>query len=243
MTCTGYKPLSLQVLACALCCLLSTAATAAPDREGLIEAWVAHMQTASGTISFERSGEDTFLLRDDSLPYDGEVRIVGALVRPTEVQFVESAFSHMGSVEFDLVTLADDRRYTQTYSYWMTDRQLFYYSENREAWLGQADYALAVQEEYGSKGAAFGPLSFMLNYGIWIALLALLVWVFRVLGRHQKEATSLMDDSASINEMARKNLERSAELHEESIEMTRQILEVQKANQALLTQIRDNTSR
>ena len=243
MMSTGYKPFDLRVLAVALGCLLSGAAAAAPDRESLIEAWVAHMQTASGTLSFERSGEDTFRLRDDSLPYDGEVRIVGALVRPTEVQYVDSAFTHMGSVEFNLVTLADDRRYTQTYSYWMADRQLFYYSETEAAWLGQADYALALQEEYGSSGAALGPLSFMLNYGIWIALLALLVWVFRVLGRHQKKATSLMDDSASINEMARKNLERSAELHEESIEMTRQILEVQKANQALLAQIRDNTSR
>lgn len=240
----GYRRIPIQrMLACVTLCIFSAVASAQPDRDSLIDAWAELMRTAPGTVSFERRGDDTFFLQDDSLPYEGEVRIVGVLVRSAEAQYTVSAFTHMGSVEFDLVALPVERRASQTYLYWMLDRQLLYYSEDEQAWLGQADYTRALQGQYGGPTENFGLLSFMLNYGIWIALLALLVWTFLFLGRHQTKAKALIDDSASINEMARKNLERSAELQQESIEMTRQILEIQKANQALLTQIRDNTQR
>ena len=49
----------------------------------------------------------------------------------------------------------------------------------------------------------------------------------------------LMDDSSSINQLARENLDRSAEIQKESIEITRQMLDAQKANTRVLEQIRD----
>ena len=79
----------------------------------------------------------------------------------------------------------------------------------------------------------------MLNYGIWIFLIALLVWVFLAFNKQHKKARALIDDSSSINERARENLDRSAEIQKESIEITRQILDIQKANTRVLEQIRD----
>ena len=48
-----------------------------------------------------------------------------------------------------------------------------------------------------------------------------------------------MDESSSINVMARENLERAAELQNESMQIAREILEIERGNRQVLEQIRD----
>jgi len=228
-----FKTLVLAVLAVSV-----SAGAAEPDRQSLIDAWVEFMPSAPGTTAFEVRGDGVYYLEDENLPYAGEVRLVSALVRPAEATAEGVPFTHMGVVEFKLADLPVERLQTQNYYYWLADRQTLHFSEADEAWVGPAAYRTAIQSFY-SRDESFGPLSFMLNYGIWIFLVALLIWVFSLLNRHNRKARSLMDDSASINEKARENLERSEKMQKEAIEISRALLDIQKANSKLLEQIRD----
>lgn len=232
---------STRLLIAAFSILLFQPSLAAPDRASLLSAWAEAMTTLPSTLAFEERDDGGYHLADDSLPYEGEVRVVSSIVRP--VPMAESTgFTHTGLVEFELVDLPAELRESQSYYYWLADRQMLYYSDADDGWLASAQYQAALQTSY-EEPYAFGPLSFMLNYGIWVVLLALLLWVFLTLSRQQRKARTLMDETASINEMARENIERSAEIQQESIEITRKVLEIQEANRRVLEQIRDNTAR
>ncbi len=215
-----------------------SASAAEPNRQSLIDAWADYMPTAPGTVVFEARGDDLFYLEDENLPYAGELRLVGALVRPAEAVSEDAEFTHLGMLEMTLIDLPAERLQSQNYYYWLADRQTLHYSETEQAWLGPDAYREALQDFYAGD-VSFGPLSFMLNYGIWVFLIALLVWVFLAFNKQHKKARALMDDSSSINQLARENLDRSAEIQKESIEITRQMLDVQKANTRVLEQIRD----
>lgn len=220
--------------------LLATfsAAAAEPDRQSLIDAWVDYMPTTSGTVTFEARGDDLYYIQDENLPYDGELRLIGALVRPAEAMTEDTAFTHIGMLELELVDLPVERLQSQNYYYWLSDRQSLHFSDTAEAWVGPEAYRVAIQDYYADD-VSFGPLSFMLNYGIWVFLIALLIWVFITLNKHNNKARALMDDSTSINDKARENIERAEKIQEEAIEITRQILGVQKDNNKVLAEIRD----
>lgn len=231
-------------VAAAICLLIaSTVASAAePDRQSLIDAWAAYMPTTAGTVAFELRDDGVYYIEDENLPYEGELRLIGAIVRPAEIGTDQMSFSHMGMVEFELVGLPEERLQTQSYYYWLADRQSLHYSEVEQAWLGPEAYRAAFQDFYVDEGS-FGALTFMLNYGIWILLIALVLWVFTGLHKHNKKARTLMDDSASINEQARKNLDRSEKMQKETIEIMRRSLELQCSGNELLAQIRDSLKR
>ena len=211
---------------------------AEPNRQSLIDAWVDYMPTAPGTVVFEARGGDRYYLEDENLPYAGELRLIGALVRPAEAMGEDATFTHIGMLEMELVDLPVERLQSQNYYYWLSDRQTLHFSAVGQAWLGPAAYRKAIQDLYSSD-ISFGPLSFMLNYGIWILLIILLIWVFVAFNKQHKKARALLDDSSSINALARENLDRSAAIQKESIQITRQVLEVQKENTRVLEQIRD----
>lgn len=240
LTMTGKAAVRLLIVTLGV--LQGAVTLAAADRDSLVAAWAEAMAGMPGTETFEARDDGRYYLADESLPYEGEVRIVSSLVRPADVMTESSDFTHTGMVEFELIDLPQERRENQSYYYWLSDRQSLYYSADADAWLSPADYRVALQESYGPP-PSFGPLSFMLNYGIWAFLLLLLAWVFLTLNKHQRKAKNMMDETVAINEMARENIERSAEIQQESIEITRKVLEIQQTNQRLLEQIRDNTGR
>ncbi len=216
-------------------CLASTAAASA-DRDALIEAWAANMAQLPGTSSFEQTGEDTWTLSDTDLPYEGSVRLIGALIRPYETPGFDSGFSQFGMVEFDLVDLPEERRNSQSYYYWLADRQTLHYSDEEQRWLGQQEYLSAVSTYYDTD-LSLGPLSFMVNYGIWILLIALIVFVFMVFKRQTVKARSLMDDSADINQKARENLDRSEAMQNEVLEIARESRDLHRETNKLLSEI------
>ncbi len=229
-------------LLAALLCTSIAANAAEPNRQALIDAWSEYMPTTPGTLEFEPRGDETYFIKDENLPYEGELRIIGAVVRPIEIGAGGASFTHLGLIEFELVGLAEDLRESQSYYYWLADRQSLYFSEADRAWLGSAAYSAAFQDYYVNE-TSFELLSFMLNYGIWILLIVLVVWVFAALRKHSREARALMDDSASINDQARENLDRSEKMQKEIIEISRRTLELQESNNRLLEDIRDSLKR
>ena len=119
-----------------LCVVLwASPAFADPDRESLLEAWQAYVAGLPGTSVLEKTGDQTYRLVDTDLPYDGELRIVSALIRPLDTGFYDSGFSHLGLVEFELPDLPVERLSSQGFYYWQSDRQNLHYSTAENAWL------------------------------------------------------------------------------------------------------------
>lgn len=220
----------------------STLANGQPDRDSLIEAWEAHVRMLPGTESLEANGDGMYSLTDTDLPYEGPLKIVGVLVRPAESAGLETDFSHTGMVEFELVDLPADRLTSQVYYYWLADRQNMYFSVSDQRWINTAAYQASLSEMYTSD-FSWGPLSFMLNYGIWVALLGLLVIVFVTLSRQSRKARSLMDESAAINQKASDNLDRAKSMQDELLAISRETRDLQAENNALLTQMLEALKR
>lgn len=222
-----------QIIILIIGAIAAQAAVASPDRDSLIDAWERHISTMPGTAGFEAIGDGVYRLEDTDLPYEGELKLVGALVRSAEAGGIETGFTHFGMVEFELLDLPEERLATQSYYYWLADRQSLHYSETEQRWMDPVSYQSAIMEQY-SVDAPFGTLSFMLNYGIWIFLIALIVYVFIAVARQTKKARSLMDETQAINEKASKNLDRSERMQDEVMAITREMRDLQSDNNELL---------
>jgi len=212
------------------------------DRESLIEAWEVHVASLPGTVEFEALGEGTYRLQDTDLPYEGDIKLVGALVRGSESPGFDTGFTHFGMVEFELVSLPEERLSSQSYYYWLADRQTLHYSGVEERWMSPLAYQSTISEQYTSD-MSFGPLGFMLNYGIWIFLIALIVFVFVAVHRQAKKARSLIDQTESINQRASENLDRSERMQDEVLTMSREMRDLQAENNELLKKMLDALSR
>lgn len=211
-------------------------AAAEPDRESLIAAWEAYVAALPGTSAFEVLGDGHYRLQDADLPYDGEVKLVGALVRSGEASGFDTGFTHLGMVDFELVDIPDERLASQSYYYWLSDRQTLYYTDAEQRWLDPAAYQASITELY-SGGASFGALSFMLNYGIWVLLIGLLAFAFIAVSRQAKKARVLMDETAAINQQARENLDRSEGMQNEVLAIARETRDLQSENNQLLKEM------
>ncbi len=238
--------------------LLSPAAFASePDRASLISAWEEYVRDLPSTGKLEALGDDRYALADTELEFDGELKINGVLIREQEDYGVETEYSHFGMIELELVDLPAERLGSYLYSYWLADRQTLYYSTERAGWVDSKAY----QQSFTSPGSVTGSwslLMFVIDYGIWILLVALIISVYVFLNRQQRSSKSLMDDSedinrmarenieradrlqketAEINKMARENLERAERMHGEVIDIARGMHEMQKENNELLERI------
>jgi len=209
---------------------------AEPDRDSLIEAWEAHIASLPGTQSFESKGDGLYSIEDTDLPYQGDLRLIGALLRPVESAGFETGFSQFGMVEFELTDLPPERQGSQSYYYWIADRQTLHFSDEQQQWLSPQAYQQAITEMY-QPDMSFGPLSFMLNYGIWILLVALIIFVFAAVKRQTGKARSLMDESSDINKRARENLDRGEAMQKEVLEISRSSQELHRETNRLLSEI------
>lgn len=208
-------------------------ADAQPNRDSLLEAWETHVGSLPGTTSLQAIDDGVYEFHDTDLPYEGALKIIGALVRPSETAGFETEFTHIGMVDFELKDLPAERLSSQVYYYWLADRQTLHYSETEQRWVNAATYQASVTELY-SGGASFGTMSFMLNYGIWVLLIALLIFVFVAVGKQARKARSLMDETASINQKARENIERAEGLQDEVLAIARETRDLHADNNELL---------
>ncbi|MDH3336548.1 MAG: hypothetical protein OEM85_03715 [Gammaproteobacteria bacterium] len=227
-----------QLIILTIGAMLTPCAWAQPDRESLIEAWETHVATLPGTTEFEALGDGTYRLQDTDLPYDGELKLVGALVRAAESPGFDTGFTHFGMVDIELTDLPQERLSSQSYYYWLADRQTLHYSETEQRWMGPVAYQSAITQQY-SPDRSFRGLNFMLNYGIWVFLIALIIFVFVGVSRQAKKARSLMDQTEDINRRASENLDRSEQMRDEVMAVTREMRDLQLENNELLKKILD----
>ncbi|MGI9237983.1 MAG: hypothetical protein ACR2QZ_11335 [Woeseiaceae bacterium] len=213
-------------------------ARADANRDSLIEAWEAQITSLPGTARFESVGDDVYQIEDTDLPYEGTLTIVGALVRPNEVTGYDTGFTHIGMVDFRLADMSEDLLTSQVYYYWLNERQTLYYNEAEQRWVNTATFQASFADMY-DVDSSFGALSFMLNYGIWVFLIALIIFVFVAVGKQTKKARTLMDDSAAINEKARANIDRAEGLQDELLAIARDSRDLNLESNVLLRQILD----
>lgn len=227
------------LIALLLAVFASQGAFAAPDRESLVSAWEAHVAGLPGTELLEKTGDDTYRYKDTDLPYDGELKLLGVLVRPSESAGFETEFTHFGMVELELTDMPVERLSSQVYYYWLADRQTLHYSGTTDKWVDAAAYQASISDLYGG-GPSLGALSFMFKYGIWLALFALLLFVFIAFGRQTRKASAMMDETAAINQMARENLDRAEAMQDEVLAIARETRDLQKEGNELLRKMLDS---
>lgn len=216
--------------------LVTHDALAEPDRDSLVEAWEAHIAARPSTVVFESLGDDVYRLEDSDLPYEGELKVVGALVRSADTAGYDTGFNYLGMVDFQLSDMPAERLSSQVFYYWLSDRQTLHYSEAEQRWVDTAAFQASISDIY-SGGSSFGALSFMLNYGIWVIIIVLLAFAFIAIGRQAKKARSLMDETAEINQKARENIDRAEGLQDEVLAIARENRDLQSENNALLEQM------
>ena len=225
--------MTMILLVSLLAALATSDVSAEANRESLIAAWEGHIASLPSTTRFEAVGDGVYQLEDADLPYSGELKIVGALVRATESAGYETGYSHTGMVDFRLADLPEERLSSQVYYYWLADRQSLHYSETEQRWVDTATFQQTITNMYDTD-TPFSALYFMLNYGVWILLIGLAVFGIVAISKQTKKAKSLMDDSASINEQARQNIHRAEGLQDELLAIARETRDLQSQNNELL---------
>lgn len=229
----------MRILVIIMLALTGLGAHAQPDRTALLDAWKSRMTELGGTL--QPQSDEAFFLTDDSLPYEGKVEIVSALIRSApEQSYGDIVISHSGIVEFRLEDLPTERTASQLYYYWLADRQNFHFLSDTQEWISQARYNQLLQNSHST---SYSALSWIVNWGFWIVVLGLVIWLALFLGRSQKKAKSLMSDSADINNLARENIEKSAELQNEMAGLARKNAQLMEDNNVLLRQILESVSR
>jgi hypothetical protein len=230
----------MRITAAFIILLLGALAThdalAEPDRDSLVEAWEAHIAARPSTILFEFLGDGVYRLEDSDLPYEGELKLVGVLVRSADTAGYDTGFNYLGMVDFQLSDMPAGRMSSQVFYYWLSDRQTLHYSEAEQRWVDTAAYQASISGIYSSD-SSFGAMSFMLNYGIWLILIGLFIFAFIAIGRQAKKARSLMNESAAINQKARENIERAKGLQDEALAIARESRDLQSENNTLLKQM------
>lgn len=214
--------------------VLPAFACAAPDRADLIHAWETAMRGA-GALDAQPDG--TYRYRSEAIGYDGNVKIVSAIVRPNEDDTGEQAdVAATGSVDFDLVDLPERSGDSPSTGLmmWKVERQNFVYDAATQAWQTSTDWAKARYSRSAHGSAITGWLANHLSTVVFVAFLAFVFWW---LSRVQRQTKSQMSDASDVNRMARENVERAAQLQEQQRAMMAESLELARRSTAALESI------
>ena len=95
--------------------LVTHNALAEPDRDSLVEAWEAHIAARPSTVLFESVGDGVYRLEDSDLPYEGELKVVGALVRSADTTGYDTGFNYLGMIDFQLSDMPAERLSSQVF--------------------------------------------------------------------------------------------------------------------------------
>jgi hypothetical protein len=218
--------------------LLPALACAAPDRAGLIQAWEATMRR-DGVLEAQADGD--YRYRNESLGYDGHVRLLTAIVRADRTgRGVDDHVTAHGTVDFALPDLPVAQGDTPSVGVnsWKAERQNFVYMDDRQAWLSIAEWAAA----YYGRGDRM-TLETWSRWGLVAILSVLLVLAFGGAIAVQRRARRLLRDSAEVNRLGREGIERAAELRDAQLATTQESLELARRNTATLSAILDELRR
>jgi hypothetical protein len=218
--------------------LLPAFACAAPDRASLIQAWEAAMRS-DGTLDAQPGGD--YRYRNESLGYDGGLKITSAIVRAESV--ADSDRSAMGTVDFDLSDMPAARGDSPPsgLASWKAERQSFIYDSGKQSWQTVLEWSRSRYRADG--GISLTATRWVFEYALPVGLLALVVAVFLWLARVQRQAKRQLVAAADVNRLSRENIERAAKLQEEQRARMHESLELARHNTATLDAILEELRR
>ncbi len=229
------------LLATAVACLLLPsvplfAAAPLPDEASLLAAWEARQKADPRVETLERTGEGSYRYKTSLLPYEGELRVVEAVVE--ELPGRVGGGTAMGRVEVELPDLPPDfyQRHPASYGVWSRGNTLAW-DAAKARWTGMEEYQQAVTAEYRC-GWGWGSIL----GAIWPYLLLLLL-LFLFLRLSARRYRGAMDRSLAGQDKALANQELSMGKLEESLDLARRTLAGQEEMIALLREIRDQLKR
>lgn len=198
-----------------------------PDEASLLAAWEASVKSDANTDIFAKTGERAYHFKTRLFPFDGELKVLNALIQDYGDEEEALPGYAFGSVEAELVGFGQEQmsRYARSFSYWYQLNTL-YFDHKAGRWLSGQEYRATLTRRYSaSGGGAVGWLA--RNYFLLIMLLLALFlwWVARKSGRQMKTAMSRQDEAMDISRRSIALAEKAALQNEESIGLLREILE------------------
>lgn len=222
------------VLFLALWLANSAAMDMAPNRESLIEAWETELRR-EGTL--EKVEDSLYRYSNATFAYDGQVRLLAALVQETWSSHSAETPRYLGSVDFELSDLSEQLRETRSILGWMAERQSYVFDEAGGSWQTSMRYYANLYAGEGSGLTGSWWWRVLTGGWIWFFLLVFIAALLIGVSRQQGKARSIIDDSKEINRMARENLEQARQLQTENHAMLRESMELARQRNATLDAI------
>ena len=201
---------------------------AGPDETSLLAAWETAVRSDANTEIFEKTAERAYHFKTRLFPFDGELKVLNALIQDYGDEEETLPGYVFGSVEVELVGFDQEQmaRYARSFSYWYQLNTL-YFDHKAGRWLTGQEYRAALSRGYSASGCGTVTGWLARNYFLLIMLfLALFLWwVARRSGRQMKTAMSRQDEAMDISRRSIALAEKAAQHNEESIKLLQQILE------------------
>ena len=201
---------------------------AGPDEASLLAAWETAVRSDANTEILEKTAERTYHFKTRLFPFDGELKVLNALIQDYGGEEEALPGYAFGSVEVELVGFGQEQmaRYARSFSYWYQMNTL-YFDQKAGRWLTGQEYRAALSRRYSASGCSAAAGWLARNYFLVIMqLLALFLWwVARKSGRQMKTAMSRQDEAMDISRRSIALAEKAAQQNEESIKLLREILE------------------
>lgn len=202
---------------------------AAPSQAGLLEAWEKSLRADPNTEILERTAEKTYHFKTRLFPFDGELKVLNALIQSTPEGEYTPEFA-FGNVEIELVGFSQEMmtKYAQSYGYWLQHNTLYFDHEDGR-WLDAKEYRSILPRRM--KKSYDSPWSWLSRNYFWIILAVLSLFLWRLAQRSGKQMKSAMSRQDEVMEHSRKSMaiaEKSIELQMDSNRVLKEILEILK---------------
>jgi hypothetical protein len=226
--------IALAILTALLAAAPAGDKAAGPDEASLLAAWETALRADANTEVLEKTGERSYRFKTRLFPFDGELKVLNALIQDYGDEEESLPGYAFGSVEVELVGFDQEQmaRYARSFSYWYQLNTL-YFDRQAGRWLSGQEYRAALTRRYSSSGCGAAAGWLARNYFLLImALLALFLWwVARKSGRQMKTAMSRQDEAMDISRRSIALAEKAAQQNDESVRLLREILqELKKTN-------------
>ncbi len=207
-------------------------AAAQPDEASLLAAWEAALHADANTEVLQKKTEKSYHFKTRLFPFDGELRVLNAIIQDYGDEEESMPGFALGSVEVELVGFSQEQmnRYSRSYGYWYQMHTL-YFDHKAGRWLTAKEYRSAMMAKYpeSRRGSFTGWL--IQNYFLVImVLLALFLWwLARKSGKQVKSAMSRQDEAMEITRRSIALSEKAVQQNDETIRLLQEIAQELKS--------------
>lgn len=204
---------------------------ARPDEASLLAAWEAAVKADPTTEVFSPTAERTYRFKTKLFPFDGELKVLNALIQDYGGEEEPAPGFAIGSVEVELAGFSQEQmtRYARSFGYWYQLHTL-YFDHAAGRWLTAKEYRQRVMAQYpvSRPGSLAGWLARNYFLVILVALALFLWWLTKKSGRQMKSALTRQDEAMEITRRSIALSEKAVQQNDETIRLLQEILQEMK---------------